>query len=223
MEELDELIEKGEKESMRQRDEKRIRPFLDHIAEVWEKYPDLRFGQLISNATCGKMDIFFMEEDQMLQAINQFDEQVCRNQAEHKNMVSRPLYGRGHDAGDAYWIVPVDVHLSTKITDQDVKEQEGEIFVLGKFFRENLRDLFIAHLDMELAQNRYHYTYAFSDEGRYTTQFEDCLEYNFYTQDAMRDIVSDLKKDSKTQEFAGLLEEMLEHAPALSLISVMGP
>lgn len=84
MKELDEFIKKEKEENMRQRDIKKISPFLNHIAEVWEKYPDLRFGQLISNATCGGMDIFFMEEDQMLQAIDQFDEQIRRNQAERQ-------------------------------------------------------------------------------------------------------------------------------------------
>ena len=84
MKELDEFIKKEKEENMRQRDIKRIRPFLNHIAEGWEKYPDLRFGQLISNVTCGGMEIFFMEEDQMLQAIDQFDEQVRRNLAERQ-------------------------------------------------------------------------------------------------------------------------------------------
>lgn len=31
------------------RDPARIRPFLDKLAAKWEKYPDLRFGQLIEN------------------------------------------------------------------------------------------------------------------------------------------------------------------------------
>jgi len=29
------------------RDPKRIRPFLDQLARLWEQHPDLRFGQLI--------------------------------------------------------------------------------------------------------------------------------------------------------------------------------
>ena len=29
------------------RDINRIRPFLDKVAEVWERYPDLRFGQFV--------------------------------------------------------------------------------------------------------------------------------------------------------------------------------
>lgn len=49
------------------RNKDRIRPFLNQIADEWEKVPDWRFGQLIVNVlgTC-KRDPFFYEEDEML-------------------------------------------------------------------------------------------------------------------------------------------------------------
>jgi len=31
------------------RDKNRIRPFLEELAKEWDKYPDLRFGQLMSD------------------------------------------------------------------------------------------------------------------------------------------------------------------------------
>ena len=49
------------------RDPKRIRKFCSQLAEVWEVFPDWRFGQLMSNmlgefvADTGK-DIFFPED-----------------------------------------------------------------------------------------------------------------------------------------------------------------
>lgn len=57
------------------RDRKRIEPFLAELGELWEKYPDLRFGQLVANlqATISKNpDLFYTEDDQMLKAIRSF-------------------------------------------------------------------------------------------------------------------------------------------------------
>lgn len=57
------------------RDKHRIEPFLVELGELWEKYPDLRFGQLIANlqATISKNpDLFYTEDDQMLKAIRSF-------------------------------------------------------------------------------------------------------------------------------------------------------
>ena len=59
------------------RDRKRIEPFLTELGELWEKYPDLRFGQLVTNlqATISKnSDTFYTEDDQMLKAIRSFGE-----------------------------------------------------------------------------------------------------------------------------------------------------
>ena len=56
------------------RDKARIKPFCDQLAQLWEIYgPDLRFGQIIS---CLPLSIdrpghdpFFVEEDEMLEAL----------------------------------------------------------------------------------------------------------------------------------------------------------
>ena len=50
------------------RDANRIEPFLKEFSEIWEKCPDLRFGQLvyILNGGC---DIFDVEDDLWLQKI----------------------------------------------------------------------------------------------------------------------------------------------------------
>ena len=45
------------------RDPKRIRPFLEKIAEAWEKYPDLRFGQLVLNTVNNKALLYNIEDD----------------------------------------------------------------------------------------------------------------------------------------------------------------
>lgn len=44
------------------RDRKRIEPFLAELGELWEKYPDLRFGQLVANlqATISKNPDLFL-------------------------------------------------------------------------------------------------------------------------------------------------------------------
>lgn len=48
------------------RDINRIEPFLQKFKELWERSPDLRFGQLVYNLAqemeC--IDIFFPEEDE---------------------------------------------------------------------------------------------------------------------------------------------------------------
>jgi len=55
------------------RDPKRIPKFLKELEVYWEKVPDWRFGQLISNVfgNCNK-DPFFYEEDEMLELFKKF-------------------------------------------------------------------------------------------------------------------------------------------------------
>lgn len=57
------------------RDVNRIQPFCDEFAKLWEKYPDLRFGQIMCNAgnilfNFGK-DIFYMEDDELLEVFKE--------------------------------------------------------------------------------------------------------------------------------------------------------
>ena len=55
----------------------RIKPFCDELAELWVKYPDLRFGQLMSNIARNvqiehRKDMFFMEEEELMDAIKEY-------------------------------------------------------------------------------------------------------------------------------------------------------
>ena len=53
------------------RDKSRIQPFLNDLAKLWLKHPDLRFGQIIYilSDSIGR-DIFFLEESEWLEHIN---------------------------------------------------------------------------------------------------------------------------------------------------------
>lgn len=70
---LDGIIIKGDKGM---RDVNRIKPFCDEFAELWSKYPDLRFGQIMSNiARYTQMeyrkDMFYMEENELMEIIRE--------------------------------------------------------------------------------------------------------------------------------------------------------
>ena len=59
------------------RDPKRIRKFCNRLAAVWEKVPDWRFGQLMSNmlgeyVAQTHRDIFFPEDDEMIKFFERF-------------------------------------------------------------------------------------------------------------------------------------------------------
>lgn len=49
------------------RDINRIKPFLEKFEELWEKYPDWRFGQLVVNMFGN--DPFYIEDEQSLERI----------------------------------------------------------------------------------------------------------------------------------------------------------
>lgn len=58
------------------RDIRRIDKFCDALKEVWKKYPDLRFGQMMSNIfrqmTAENIDPFFPEDTDMLKYIQTY-------------------------------------------------------------------------------------------------------------------------------------------------------
>ena len=54
------------------RNPERIRPFLDKIAEAWEKYPDLRFGQLVMDIVPDSDRLWNCEEDEFLNRLESF-------------------------------------------------------------------------------------------------------------------------------------------------------
>jgi hypothetical protein len=56
------------------RDPARIEPFCNELAALWSNYPDLRFGQLMSNIARytqmeHRKDMFFMEEEELMEII----------------------------------------------------------------------------------------------------------------------------------------------------------
>lgn len=52
------------------RDPNRIPKVLEYVQRVWERNPDLRLGQLIVNLMTPRFaDIFYVEDDQLLDAI----------------------------------------------------------------------------------------------------------------------------------------------------------
>ncbi len=56
------------------RDARRIRPFLDNVAAVWEQCPDLRFGQFIMDVVPDNDRLWNCEEADFLSALKQFEE-----------------------------------------------------------------------------------------------------------------------------------------------------
>lgn len=59
------------------RDPKRIEKFCAELARLWHKVPDWRFGQLMSNLLGAyvydtKRDIFFPEDDELLDYFRQY-------------------------------------------------------------------------------------------------------------------------------------------------------
>lgn len=56
------------------RDPNRIQSFCTEFTELWSKYPDLRFGQIMSNISRYiqmeyRKDMFYMEEDELMKII----------------------------------------------------------------------------------------------------------------------------------------------------------
>ena len=50
----------------------RIEPMLDEFRKLWEKYPDLRFGQLVCNIV-PENQWFYVEDDIMLERIQDWE------------------------------------------------------------------------------------------------------------------------------------------------------
>ena len=56
------------------RDVNRIPEFLKTVEEVWRKYPDMRFGQLVVNVL--GVDPFYVEDEESKQMFKKFGEQM---------------------------------------------------------------------------------------------------------------------------------------------------
>ena len=53
------------------RDPERIGPMLEVIKKIWEKYPDLRLGQLLCNAVPESL-IYYIEDEALIGAIEKY-------------------------------------------------------------------------------------------------------------------------------------------------------
>jgi hypothetical protein len=59
------------------RDPKRIDEILNRLKRLWLCYPDLRFGQLVSNIISGKpQPQFYIEDDEFVTAIEDYQKQI---------------------------------------------------------------------------------------------------------------------------------------------------
>lgn len=55
------------------RDIERIDKILQEINEVWKRYPDLRFTQLIVNVMSAKgSDLYYMEDERFIKILKEF-------------------------------------------------------------------------------------------------------------------------------------------------------
>ena len=70
------------------RDSSRIKPFMEKMAEIWEKNcPDWRFGQLMSNVLNSfDTDPFFIEEDDMIKRFEKFFEDLEKQNPRKENL-----------------------------------------------------------------------------------------------------------------------------------------
>lgn len=58
------------------RDPKRIDEITAKLNEIWHKYPDMRFWQLLLNISWDfKGDAFFMEDDKVIAALEKVDKE----------------------------------------------------------------------------------------------------------------------------------------------------
>lgn len=64
------------------RDINRIHPLLENIEAIWAKHPDLRLGQLLSCAIPEGKDIFYVEDDELLKLLVDFEERLQKKREE---------------------------------------------------------------------------------------------------------------------------------------------
>ena len=64
------------------RDKNRIRPFLNKIAEEWEKHPDLRFGQFVMDVIPDQDKLWNCEESEFLRRLDVFANRASSNKTD---------------------------------------------------------------------------------------------------------------------------------------------
>jgi hypothetical protein len=62
------------------RDPNRIKPILAEIEALWEKYPQLRLGQLLGNCFHTE-DIYYVEDRHLIKRLKETYDQANRNQS----------------------------------------------------------------------------------------------------------------------------------------------
>lgn len=60
------------------RDPKRIQVVLNELRILWEKYPDWRLGQLLSNLPLDK-DLFYIEDDEIINVLQKIQQHGFNN------------------------------------------------------------------------------------------------------------------------------------------------
>lgn len=127
------------------------------------------------------------------------------------------------------YIRAVQVDVSEKITANDVHEVGEEISIDESFFIKALMPVFKKYFEPQEPVNKFRFTKAFSDEGRYLSGFEmHVLEPNFYNMDVARKIIGelDIMGESGTADakwfskLAEYLEIIVNSAPQGSFTSV---
>ena len=132
----------------------------------------------------------------------------------------------GHDAGAAVWIQGVEIQESERILAGDVEYKGTEISVEKVFFDRVLKPKFVERFDSDMPVNKYRYSYAFDDAGRYLKTFEeDILEPNFFTREQMRDITFIIREvaeegsgPGETKMTEDVAEQMIRFAEYINTI-----
>lgn len=60
------------------RDKERIDVILNQIQEIWERFPDLRLGQLIGNVAEGPY-LYYIEDDQLVEQLKKTYDNLDKN------------------------------------------------------------------------------------------------------------------------------------------------
>ena len=70
------------------RDPQRIGPIIRLITEAWYTLPDLRLTQLIMNALKMNQDPYYVEDDKLKQALEEYLELIRRENIDQKSTIS---------------------------------------------------------------------------------------------------------------------------------------
>ena len=59
----------------------RIPNILDRVSKIWEKYPDLRLGQLLLNCFSDPL-LYYVEDDKLIEALESYYLNLCNKDKE---------------------------------------------------------------------------------------------------------------------------------------------